>query len=99
MTNNSILLEAEHAIKQIPELCNKLYTGRTIKDFHEEDIVKCTYLKGFLKVVGIDIYGKVIITSIPGSGMSIDCQAVSPEFIEPVKVNKSTLELLYAKKD
>ena len=91
--------DIEHIIRQAPELYQRCNTGKTCKDFNENDIVKCTYLKGFMRVVGIDLYGKVILSSIPGSKISIDCQATSPEFIEPAKVNKSTLELLYAKKD
>lgn len=85
----------ETIIRSTPELYLMCNTGKTVNDFNSLDIVKCTYLKGFLKVKSLE-NNKIIVDSIPYEEPLI-LNKISPEFLSKVDVDQNTIELLYAK--
>lgn len=81
----------ERAIMQSNKL-QKHLTNNTTKDFKVEDIVKCTYMKGLYRVLGIED-NKITITKIDYSG---DLEHISPQFLISVNnLDKKWLDVLY----
>jgi hypothetical protein len=82
----------ERVIRGNQEAYQQLNTNKKINDFRSGDIVKCAYLKDFLKVVGPTSEEKVIL-------VHLNCReeglAISPDFLKKVPVNSKAIKVLY----
>lgn len=98
MASNNINVYIPDAIEQLiklnPERCKAFYTNNKLTDFSEDDIVKCSFLKGLFKVIGpeTDGSGKLVIYPIDYKG---DFHNVSPEFLRKIEVNEKAIKVLY----
>lgn len=93
--NYQFLSETEEIIRSNPNLFSIMNTGKTTNDFKQLDVVKCTYIRGLMKVVGFTST-KVIVEPIVNSE-DYPAEAIHPEFLCQAKVNKEVVELLYKK--
>jgi hypothetical protein len=71
-----------------------LNTGSKIEDFQPDDVVQCSYLKGFYKIAGPALYDekRLSVYAIDYSG---EFSNISPEFLKKVKVSDKVLKVLY----
>lgn len=90
------IIETENAIRRSEYLYSQLKTNRTINDFNELDFVKCSYIKGLMRVVGKTSDKKVLVQAIVNSD-EFDMEAISPDFLRPVTADETTVKLLYGK--
>lgn len=91
--------EVESYIKLNKELYKNLYTGKKFNDFNRLDFVKCTYLRGILRIVDTTDDNKLIVESVPKYTELLEYNIISPEFINKIAINENTVDLLYAKND
>lgn len=96
--NYQYMTETEALIRRNPQLYAQLKTDKTIKDFKDLDVVKCTYIKGLLRVLGTSLDGKVLVRPIV-KFQDYDYEAISPEFLQKVPINQKVLDLLYVEEN
>lgn len=92
MALNHINIEfyIDDVIDHNEELRKKFSTNNKLDDFKVNDIVMCTYIKTFCKVVGIE-KSKVKLQAIDTN----DVFEIRPSFLKKVKANKKLLKVLY----
>jgi hypothetical protein len=76
------------------DLFLKLDTGSKVGDFEPDDVVQCSYLKGFYKIAGPALYNEKRLAVYP-IDYSGEFTNISPEFLKKVKVNDKVLKVLY----
>lgn len=90
------LIETEDLIRKTPKLYAEMKTGNNSNDFNELDVVKCTYIKGMLRVVGKLAGNKIVVESLIDP-KDHDTEVISADFLKKVKIDEDVLDLLYVK--
>lgn len=93
MDFNGIEQEIEKAILEDPRLYEKYFTNCTIQDFKTNDMVKCTYFKGFFKVFKV-LDGRIYLDHVAPYDFT-EMYNVSPSFLKKVDVDEKWLKVLY----
>lgn len=96
--NYQYMTETESLIRGNQQLYAQLKTDKNTSDFHDLDVVKCTYIKGLMRVLATLDDGKVLVRPIVDY-QDFPYEAISPEFLLKVKIDEKVLDLLYAKND
>lgn len=96
--NLQYMTETEALIRSSPQLYAQMNTAKKCSDFMDFDIVKCTYIKGLMRVLGTTLDGKIMVRPLLNF-TEADYEAISPEFLLKVKIDEKMLDLLYAKEN
>lgn len=80
----------ESVICENKDWLEKFSTNSKLQDFKENDIVKCTYYKGFYKIVKLE---NTRISICPMENDEI--LTVAPKFLKKIEVNEKLLKVLY----
>lgn len=73
------------------EFLNDFSTGQKVFDFIPGDLVKCTLLKGYHRVCGIN-GDKIVISTITKNG---NLENIDPNFLQKVDLDRRWVKVLY----